>query len=206
MEAVLMVLSDKVETPEKHSSPSLLSLAPCALEIGRLPLGSPALRCSAAETEVLPYRGVAVDCRELEEYLYEQIPLSKTMGVQVLNAGWDGVQLTAPLQPNINHQDTVFGGSMSAVAILAGWALVYVRLRQEGIQSSVVIQRNTMNYDRPIPGEFTALSTVEDSTAWQRFVKVLKRKNRARIPVAVRLFFEGQSAGLLEGDFVAIGA
>jgi thioesterase domain-containing protein len=169
-------------------------------------LGFPALECSAAKLDHFRVKGVAVDCRELEKYLYEQIPLSKTMGVQVLDAGWDGVQLTAPLHPNINHRETVFGGSMSAVAILAGWALVYVRLRQEGIQSSVVIQRNTMNYERPIPGEFTALSTVEDSTAWQKFVKVLKRKNRARIPVAVSLFFDGQKAGLLEGDFVALGA
>jgi thioesterase domain-containing protein len=128
------------------------------------------------------------------------------MGVQVLTAGWDGVQLKAPLHPNINHRDTVFGGSMSAVAILAGWALVHVRLKQEGMQGSVVIQRNTMSYERPIPGEFTAFSTVEDSTSWQRFVKVLKRKKRARIPVSVSLFFEGQKAGVLEGDFVALGS
>ncbi len=158
------------------------------------------------EAECLPRKGGAVDCRELEKYLYEQIPLSRSMGVHVLNAGWDGVQLTAPLHPNINHRETVFGGSMSAVAILAGWALVHVRLQQEGIESSVVIQRNTMSYERPIPGEFTALSSVEDSAAWQKFVKVLKRKNRARIPVAVRLFSDGQKAGLLEGDFVALGA
>lgn len=147
-----------------------------------------------------------MDCRELEEYLYEQIPLSKKMGVQVLNAGWDGVKLTAPLRPNINHRDTVFGGSMSAVAILAGWALVHLRLRQEGIRGSIVIQRNTMNYERPISGDFTALSSVGESAEWQKFVKILKRKHRARIPVNVMLFSEGQKAGLLEGHFVALGA
>lgn len=147
-----------------------------------------------------------MDCRELEAFLHEQIPLSKTMGVRVLDAGWDGVQLTAPLHPNVNHRETVFGGSMSAVAILAGWALVHVRLREEGIRSSVVIQRNTMNYERPIPGEFTALSSVGDSTAWLKFVKVLQRKNMARIPVAVTLYSEGLKAGMLEGDFVALGA
>ncbi len=167
---------------------------------------SMAARGMMDEAEHFPGKGGAVDCRELESFLYEQIPLSRSMGVKVLSASWDGVQLTAPLHPNINHRETVFGGSMSAVAILAGWALVHVRLRQEGIESSVVIQRNTMNYDRPIPGDFTALSSVEDSTAWQRFVKVLRRKNRARIPVAVRLFSDGQRAGLLEGDFVALGS
>jgi thioesterase domain-containing protein len=146
-----------------------------------------------------------VNCRELEAYLYEQIPLSKTMGVQVIDADWNGVKLTAPLRPNINHRDTVFGGSMSAVAILAGWALVFFRLRAEGIESSVVIQRNTMKYERPIPGEFTALSSVGDSTEWQKFVTILKRKNRARIPVNVMLFSDGQKAGILEGDYVALG-
>jgi thioesterase domain-containing protein len=154
----------------------------------------------------LTQKGTALDCRELEAYLHEHIPLSKVMGVQVLTADCDRVQLAAPLQPNINHRDTVFGGSVSAVAILAGWSLVYVRLREEGIEGSVVIQRNTMKYERPIPEKFTALSSLQDSTTWQRFVKILKRKHRARIGVAVMLQCDGERVGELEGDFVALGA
>jgi thioesterase domain-containing protein len=70
-----------------------------------------------------------VDRWELAQYLHEHIPLSRAMGVEVVEATWDGVSLRAPLAPNINHRETVFGGSASAVAILAAWALLYVRLQ-----------------------------------------------------------------------------
>jgi thioesterase domain-containing protein len=147
-----------------------------------------------------------VDCYELEQYLHEHIPLSRAMGVEVIESGEEQVKLSAPLAPNINHRETVFGGSASAVAILAGWSLLYVRLQKAGIRSRIVIQRNTVNYERPIPGEFTAQSSVHDPAEWDRFVNTLKRKHRARISVTVELHCNGNKVGELQGDFVALGA
>jgi thioesterase domain-containing protein len=60
---------------------------------------------------------------ELEHYLHQHNPLSRAMGVEVVMADWHAVTLRAPLAPTINHRKTVFGGSASAVAILAAWAL-----------------------------------------------------------------------------------
>jgi thioesterase domain-containing protein len=45
------------------------------------------------------------------------------MGVEVVKADWNGVTLRAPLAPTTNHRKTVFGGSASALAILAAWVL-----------------------------------------------------------------------------------
>ena len=39
-------------------------------------------------------------CREIQAYLYEQIPLSKAMEVRVVEVKKDSVILIAPLQPN----------------------------------------------------------------------------------------------------------
>jgi thioesterase domain-containing protein len=60
-----------------------------------------------------------VDRCELAHYLHEHIPLSHAMGVEVVEADWHSVTLRAPLAPNINHRETVFGGSASAVGIVA---------------------------------------------------------------------------------------
>jgi thioesterase domain-containing protein len=60
-----------------------------------------------------------MDARELQAYLHAHIPLSAAMQVSVDAVAADGVTLRAPLAPNINHRETVFGGSASAVAILA---------------------------------------------------------------------------------------
>jgi len=86
----------------------------------------------------------------LQQFLHERFPLSKTMGVEVVAATTEGVTLSAPLAPNVNHHDTVFGGSASAVAILSAWALLYLRLKDAHQHWGIVIQRNTMNYERPI--------------------------------------------------------
>ncbi len=145
-----------------------------------------------------------MNTQALQQYLHEHIPLSRAMEVQVIHATAEGITLSAPLAPNINHRQTVFGGSASAVAILAAWALLYVRLEQVGLKSRVVIQKNTMYYERPITSAFTAVSFSPDSASWQKFIELLQRKNRARISIAVTLHCDGAQVGMLEGDFVAL--
>jgi thioesterase domain-containing protein len=142
---------------------------------------------------------------ELQKFLHSHIPISQTMGIEVLQAGSEGVRLTAPLAPNINHGETVFGGSASAVAILSAWALIYLRMRDEGIECRVVIQKNTMRYEQPIMAQFTAQSAVQNIETWPRFLETFARRHRARIRVISALFCNGERVGALEADFVAIG-
>lgn len=85
----------------------------------------------------------------------------------------DLVILTAPLKPNINHRSTVFGGSASALAILSAWTLVNFRLRSENISTRLVIQKNTMNYEKPIDSDFEAISNLSDRQTWARFIEIL---------------------------------
>jgi thioesterase domain-containing protein len=143
---------------------------------------------------------------ELQQYIHERIPLSKAMAITVISVAKDTVILQAPLGPNINHRDTVFGGSAAALAILAGWALLHVRLHAEGIASRLVIQRNTMEYQQPIRGPFTARSTLERADRWQQFTAMLARKGRARATVSAVLEHSGQVVGSFSGEFVALGA
>jgi len=142
---------------------------------------------------------------ELEKYLHEHIPLSNAMAVSVVSAELGAVVLRAPLAPNINHRATVFGGSASALAILAAWSLLHTRLRAEGITSRLVIQRNTVEYEQPIQGEFTAHATLEQPASWPQFIRMLARKGKSRISVSSLLQHEGQVVGRFTGEFVALG-
>jgi thioesterase domain-containing protein len=141
---------------------------------------------------------------ELESYLHGHIPLSAAMQVSVDAVDIDGVILRAPLAPNINHRDTVFGGSASAVAILAAWSLLHTRMRGEGIAARLVIQSNTMAYALPIQGEFTARSSLEQPDQWSRFTRTLARMGRARTRVTAVLESDGQVVARLTGEFVAL--
>lgn len=139
----------------------------------------------------------------LEKYLHRQIPLSAAMKVSVHSATVESVILSAPLEPNINHKSTVFGGSASAIEILAAWSIPHLRLVNEGYHCEVVIQSNQMEYDRPISGRFTATSSLVDTSVWPTFLRMLTRKKRARIEVQSVLTYENTIVGRLNGKFVA---
>ena len=125
------------------------------------------------------------------------------MQVSVSSATMDGVILSAPLEPNINHKSTAFGGSVSALGILAAWSLVHLRLTGEGHACEVVIQSNTMDYEQPIEGPFMARSFLADEAVWRPFIKTLIRMKRARIEVQSHLLYEDAVVGRLSGRFVA---
>jgi thioesterase domain-containing protein len=142
--------------------------------------------------------------QEIERYLHGHIPLSAVMGVRVRVATPGRVELDAPLAPNINHHETLFGGSASAVAILSAWTLVHVRLRHSNVPARLVIQRNTMSYEEPVRGAFTAACELTDDARWQRFLTTIERRGRGRITVTARLWYAGRPAASFEGDFVAL--
>jgi thioesterase domain-containing protein len=145
------------------------------------------------------------DCQAIQAYLYEQIPLSKAMEVQVVEVTSNLVILAAPIKPNINHRSTVFGGSASALAILSAWALVNFRLQSENIKTRLVIQKNSISYDQPITNNFEAVCSLTDQQVWTKFSKILQRKKKSRITVNSFLQCQGQQIGKFTGVFVALG-
>ncbi|MGH8298664.1 MAG: YiiD C-terminal domain-containing protein [Steroidobacteraceae bacterium] len=140
----------------------------------------------------------------LERYLHEQIPLSAAMGVRVRMATPERVQLSAPLAPNVNHNETIFGGSGAALATLSAWALLHLRTERAGLRARLVIQRSSMEYERPIPGDFDAICRFSDELAWERFRTTLVRRGRARLTLAAHLVYQAQRMGAFEGDFVGL--
>lgn len=146
-----------------------------------------------------------MNAAELEAYLHDHIPLSRAMAVRVVSVAQERVVLGAPLGPNINHRETVFGGSAASVATLAAWSLLHLRLSAAGMPSRVVIQRSTMDYLLPMAGDFTAVAKLDDTADWHGFMRMLTRRGRGRIRIAAALEYDGQRAGLLGGVFVAFG-
>lgn len=145
-----------------------------------------------------------MNAEELGDYLRDRIPLTRAMAVEVRSAGVDGVELYAPLAPNINHRDTVFGGSASAVAILAAWSALHVRMRAAGLDVRLVIRRNTMSYERPITTGFTATAAPPTGEAWEKLVATAARGRPARVNVAAQLYCEGLLVGELDGEFAVL--
>ena len=145
-----------------------------------------------------------MDARDLERYLHDRIPLSRAMAVEVRAASPAGVILFAPLAPNINHRDTVFGGSASALAILAAWSALLVRLKDAALDGRIVIQRNTVHYERPMAAAFKASAAVPEGTSWERLLAAIHRGRPGRIRIHSVLECDGTPSGDLEGEFVVL--
>lgn len=145
-----------------------------------------------------------MDKSELQAYLYAHIPLSAAMQSTIDVLSPERVIMSAPLAPNINHRDTVFGGSASTLATLAAWTLVHSRLKQEAITARVVIHKHCMSYDKPISDCFEAICDLPEQKCWDRFMRMLQRKGRGRIQVNAILQCQGEIVGRFTGDFVAI--
>jgi thioesterase domain-containing protein len=87
---------------------------------------------------------------ELEATIHQLIPLSVAMGVTVASFEDDLLTLEAPLAPNINHQMSAFGGSLSALSALAGWGMVQLQIGKMHIVGNTVVGRSEAVFLRPV--------------------------------------------------------
>lgn len=142
----------------------------------------------------------------LTAYLRSNIPLTAAMAVEAVSVAPEAVVLRAPLAPNINHRQTVFGGSASALAIVAAWSLVHLRLEAGGVPHRLVIQRNTMSYEAPMSDTFTAIATLPPDSDWDGMLATFARRRKARIAAVAALVSHGRPTGRLEADFVVLAA
>lgn len=140
---------------------------------------------------------------ELERYLHDRIPLARAMEVAVDSMSDTEVVLAAPLVPNRNHRGTLFGGSAAAMATLAAWALLTVRLRNLATSELLMIQHSDVRYNLPVTGHFLARSALASPESWEYFMKTLERRQRARIRVVAAVEQDGVKAVRFTGTFMA---
>jgi thioesterase domain-containing protein len=140
----------------------------------------------------------------LEAYLHREIPLSGAMGVSVEAILDDRVVLAAPIEPNLNHKSTAFGGSLSAVAILAGWSLIHLRLEAMELDAELVIRRNEIAYLAPVRSRFLAEARLAEGAGWGGFERGIRRGRLARIEVNVSILADQRLCATLRGEFVGL--
>ncbi len=141
----------------------------------------------------------------LENYLLEHIPISSALGIKVVLASSQQIILSAPFSNNINHKKTVFGGSLHAVATLACWSLLHMNLKElidENIQ--IVITKSETDYLVPVASDFKAECCMPEALEWERFLKTLQRRGKARLKLSAKIAQEGQLCVDYLGTFVAI--
>lgn len=138
----------------------------------------------------------------LERMIHEKIPITRAMGVSV--EGWDaaGLRLAAPLEPNHNHLGTAFGGSLAAIATLAGYGLVWLELDDPG--AHVVVRDSAIRYRRPVRGRIQVLAGRPEAPVIDAFREAFARDGRGRISLEVSVETDEGPAVTFTGTFVAM--
>ena len=121
---------------------------------------------------------------ELTAHLHRSIPLTAVMGITTVETSWDAAVLGAPYQNNVNHEGTFFGGSLSALGLLTGFAVLRHRLQAMGRRHRIVIRRNTYSYERPATTDVTARAEI-DPMRRQELLDSLGRRGKGKITLDV---------------------
>ena len=129
---------------------------------------------------------------ELQEIMHEQIPMSRFMGVEVCEYDGDVLTLTAPLDKNINHQKSAFGGSVFALAALAGWGILQLKLHELGLDCNTVVGDAKVKFLRPIREELVCKVKVDNSQS--KLLKGIEKNGSAVVELNTEFFAEGLKA------------
>ena len=141
------------------------------------------------------------DSQYLQNVLHADIPLTRDMGLTVLDWQQQRLRLQLPLDANVNHKSTMFGGSLYCGAVLAGWGWLHLRLREAGIDDGhIVIQEGRISYPLPVTGIAIAVCEAPEEKVWNRFVSTYQRYGRARLGLHTRVFNENSETPAVEFD------
>ncbi|MBM3108310.1 YiiD C-terminal domain-containing protein [Pseudomonas sp. P66] len=148
---------------------------------------------------------MTTDSQYLEAVLHGDIPLTREMGMRVLDWQQHQLRLQLPLEANVNHKSTMFGGSLYCAAVLVGWGWLHLRLREAGIDDGhIVIQEGQISYPLPVTGAAIALCQAPEEKVWERFITTYQRRGRARLNLHTKVSNAGsdEAAVLFSGQYV----
>ncbi len=140
--------------------------------------------------------------KKLQDVLHSEIPLTRAIGIEVVEYNESGLTLSAPLENNINHKATAFGGSLYSVCVLSGWGLIYLLLKEQGLSGHVVIQESSTRFLRPVTTNIIAKCAFESADQCEKFIRSYQRKGLARIRLQSRIVCNDQTSVLFEGSYV----
>lgn len=119
----------------------------------------------------------------LEHLIFEKIPVTKHLHFRLHLDEHRLPILEVPLQPNINHLGTAFGGSLNMLCTIEGWGYVNLLLEDLKFKADILIQKSKMLFISPVEDDFYVTCRKPDQTKLNMFVTTFQRFGKARIPI-----------------------
>ena len=140
--------------------------------------------------------------QQTQDLLHTKIPITRAMDVRVEDYDGERLVLVAPLEANVNHLGTAFGGSLNTLAVLSGYGLLW--LEMQNTECHIVIRESSISYDRPVRVEIRATCFRPETQVLAEFKKTFDEKGKARIALTATIDDEGLMCVRFRGVFVAL--
>ena len=133
-----------------------------------------------------------MNAEEVNGFIQEKIPLARAMGLEVLSADTDAVEVRIPLGTNANDKGTLFAGASYSGLVLAGWTLAMNRAFASGFEKpwAAVVDAH-VHYAKAIVEEVVARAEFAEAP---NLVPGARNWAKVRVTVDEKLAFEGTYA------------
>jgi thioesterase domain-containing protein len=131
--------------------------------------------------------------QELQNKLYNEIPLTKMMELQIKDYNINELITTAPLEPNINDKGTAFGGSLSTLSIISAWSLCWLISKELGFDSNnIVIIKNETSFRKPVTNDIICHTKKPSLQEIEILKQKLENKKSASIKIESQIIEDGK--------------
>jgi len=138
---------------------------------------------------------------EVEKYLFENIPLTKLMGITVNKFDENEVELQAPLSINKNHKGTAFGGSLVTVLTTNCWLMAFKHFKDLDKSCHIVIGKSEVEYKKPVTKDFFSRCQILDVKELELAKDFFRKKGKSRIELEAEIIEDGKTCVKFKGIF-----
>ena len=141
--------------------------------------------------------------KELQNKLYNDIPLTKIMEIKIQNYTNQELITTASLGININDKGTAFGGSLSTMTIISAWSLYWLISKELGFNSNnIVIIKNDTSFRKPVTKDIVCITKKPSKEEIEIVKQKLQIKKSASLKIQSQIIEDGEICVDFEGYYV----
>ena len=141
--------------------------------------------------------------KELQNKLYNDIPLTKIMEIKIQNYTNQELITTASLGININDKGTAFGGSLSTMTIISAWSLCWLISKELGFNSNnIVIIKNDTSFRKPVTKDIVCITKKPSKEEIEIVKQKLQIKKSASLKIQSQIIEDGEICVGFEGYYV----
>ena len=141
----------------------------------------------------------------LDEFLKKHLPLARAAGVNIDSFDGERLQVSAPLELNINDKLTAFGGSLYNLCVIAAWGMTDLKAKALKLEGDIVVAKGEINYLRPLRSKLVATAFSPDQTMLEKAVHSYETRGKAVFTIAVEVRDEeGKPCVSFEGKYAIL--